>query len=67
MRLVFIYGPPAVGKLTVARELGRLTGLAVFDNHLSIDAVRPVFDFDSPHMPGLVAKIRHLVIGEAAR
>ena len=67
MRLVFIYGPPAVGKLTVARELGRLTGLAVFDNHLSIDCVRPVFDFGSPQLNPLVARIRHLVIGEAAQ
>lgn len=67
MRLIFIYGPPAVGKLTVARELGRLTGLPVFDNHLSIDCVRPVFDYGSPQLNPLVGKIRHLVIGEAAR
>ena len=67
MRLIFIYGPPAVGKLTVARELGRITGLAVFDNHLSVDAVRPVFGFGSPQLMPLVEKIRHLVIGEAAR
>ncbi len=67
MRLIFIYGPPAVGKLTVARELGALTGLPVFDNHLSVDCVRPVFGFDSPTMGPLVEKIRHLVFEEAAR
>jgi tRNA uridine 5-carbamoylmethylation protein Kti12 len=29
MRLVFLYGPPAVGKLTVAKELSTLTGFVV--------------------------------------
>ena len=67
MRLIFIYGPPAVGKLTVARELSALTGLPVFDNHLSVDCVRPVFGFETPTLGPLVEKIRHLVIGEAAR
>lgn len=67
MRLIYIYGPPAVGKLTVARELGLLTGIPVFDNHLSFDCVRPVYGIDSPKLNPLVEKIRHLVISEAAR
>jgi predicted kinase len=67
MKLIYIYGPPAVGKLTVARELGRLTGLAVFDNHLSMDCVLPVFGIETPTASKLVTQIRHLVIEEAAR
>jgi hypothetical protein len=67
VRLVLIYGPPAVGKLTVARELSRLTGLPVFDNHLSFDCVSAVFGFESAVTGPLVERIRHLVIGEAAR
>lgn len=67
MKLIFIYGPPAVGKLTVATELGRITGIGVFDNHRSVDAVLPVFGWGSPHLMPLVGKIRHLVIREAAR
>ena len=67
MRMIFIYGPPAVGKLTVARELGRLTGLAVFDNHLSFDCVRAVFPLGSPMLNPLTEQVRRLVIGEAAR
>ena len=47
MNLVFIYGPPGVGKLTVAKELAGLTGYKLFHNHLSIDWVLPVFDFGS--------------------
>ncbi len=45
MRLVFIYGPPAVGKLTVAREVAALSNLPVFHNHLVVDAVASVFPF----------------------
>ncbi len=44
MDLVYLYGPPAVGKLTIATELARRTGFKVFHNHLSIDCVKPVFD-----------------------
>src|ERR1044071_3119830 len=48
MRLIFIHGPPAVGKLTVARELAELTGLPLFHNHLAVDVLTPVFEFGSP-------------------
>jgi len=36
--LVFIVGPPAVGKMTVGRELSSLTGFPFFHNHLTIEA-----------------------------
>jgi hypothetical protein len=47
MKLVFLYGPAASGKLTIARELSALIGLAVFHNHLVVDAVASVFPFGS--------------------
>lgn len=37
--LFYLVGPPAVGKLTVARELERRTGAIVVDNHLINDPV----------------------------
>jgi hypothetical protein len=46
--LVFIYGPPASGKLTVANELAELTGYKVFHNHLAADIASSVFEFGSP-------------------
>jgi hypothetical protein len=66
-KLIILYGPPAAGKLTVATELGRLTGVGVFDNHLSIDCVRPAFDYGIGPFSKLIEQIRHLVIDAAAR
>jgi len=48
MKLVFIYGSPAAGKLTVAYEVAARTGFKVFHNHLTINCVRPIFDFGTP-------------------
>jgi hypothetical protein len=45
MNLIFLHGPAAVGKLTVARELAHLTGFGLFHNHLTVDALTAVFDF----------------------
>jgi len=67
MNLVFIYGPPGVGKLSVARELARLTGYKLFDNHVSIACVESVFDFGTPPFGKLVTTVRTLVFDEAAR
>ena len=45
MDLVFIYGPPAVGKLTVAKELEKLTGYKIFHNHVTIDFALPIYEY----------------------
>ncbi|MHC4676805.1 MAG: AAA family ATPase [Planctomycetota bacterium] len=45
MNLLFVHGMPGVGKLTVARELSRLTGYKLFHNHLTVDLVESVFEF----------------------
>ncbi|CCW18105.1 hypothetical protein EBBID32_24550 [Sphingobium indicum BiD32] len=47
-RLLFLYGPAAVGKLTIARMVADRTGLALFHNHLIVDAVAAIFPFGSP-------------------
>ena len=44
MKLIVIYGPPAAGKLTVSKELSRITGYKVFHNHLAIDFIDSVLD-----------------------
>lgn len=48
MKLIFIWGGAASGKLTVARELARLTGLPLFHNHLVVDALLERLPFGDP-------------------
>lgn len=67
MKLIFIYGAPAVGKLTVANEIAALMGYKVFHNHLSIDCVQPIFEFGTPSFWKMVERIRLDVVAEAAR
>lgn len=45
MNLIFLFGPPGVGKYTVGKELAKITGYRLFHNHLTVDLVLPVFDF----------------------
>ena len=48
MKLVFIFGDGAVGKMTVGQQLMKLTGLRLFHNHMTIEPVLDVFGrFDS--------------------
>ena len=65
--LVFIYGPPAAGKLTVANVLAERIGYKVFHNHASFDlAASALPAFSSGHVE-LVEKIRLEVMDAAAR
>jgi hypothetical protein len=67
MRLVFLYGPPAVGKLTVGRELAALTGFKLFHNHLGVNAVQAVFPRGTESWNRLVGQLWIAVLVEAAR
>ena len=43
MKLVFILGDAAVGKMTVGQELMKITGLRLFHNHMTIEPVIEIF------------------------
>jgi hypothetical protein len=66
MKLVFIFGPPASGKLTVGRALAGLTGFALFHNHLIVDAVASVFPFGSERFVRLREEFWLRIVREAA-
>ncbi|RYG34583.1 hypothetical protein EON81_15175 [bacterium] len=65
MTLLFLYGPPAAGKLTVAREVAGLTGFSVFHNHLTIELAREVLPEPSTVRSELISTLR-LATFEAA-
>ncbi|MEO5859956.1 MAG: hypothetical protein ABIR33_13515 [Pyrinomonadaceae bacterium] len=67
MKLLIIYGAPAVGKLTIATEVARRTGFKLFHNHVSIDCVKAVFDFGTRPFMTMIEMIRFAMIAEAAR
>jgi hypothetical protein len=48
MDLVFLHGPAAAGKLTVARALAARLNFGLFHNHLIVDALTAVFPFGTP-------------------
>src|SRR6188508_1133674 len=58
MTLVIIFGPPAVGKMTVGLALERLTGFRLFHNHMTVDPVIRLFPFESPAYRRLVQEFR---------
>ncbi len=64
--LVFLCGPPAVGKMAVGLELSTLTGIPLFHNHLSIEAVLPVFGFGTEPFNRLVSEFRDRMFIEVA-
>jgi RNase adaptor protein for sRNA GlmZ degradation len=67
MEIVFIYGPPAVGKLTVARALSKITNFPVLHNHLIVDLLGVVFDWGSKPFRQLNDKIRMDLIEAASK
>ena len=67
MDLIFLHGPAASGKLTVARALEDLVGYPVFHNHLVVDALTTVFPFGSEPFVRLREQFWMQVFIEAAR
>ena len=56
MKLLFLHGPAASGKLTVAKAVCALTGMRLFHNHLVVDTLLAVFQFGSPEFVELREK-----------
>jgi hypothetical protein len=66
MKLIFLHGAPASGKLTIAKALLRSVPGRLFDNHAAIDVARTVFDFGAPGFWELVQTVRVSVLDAAA-
>ncbi|MDA0791513.1 MAG: hypothetical protein O2780_18920 [Proteobacteria bacterium] len=67
MHFIVLFGPPAVGKMSVGDEITNLTGMPLFHNHLSIEPVLRFFPFGSAPFARIVGEFRRLILEEASR
>ncbi len=66
VRLVVIFGPPSVGKMTVGRAVTRQSGFRLFHNHAVLEPLLEVFDYGTPPFVRLLGEFRRRTIAEAA-
>ncbi|MBO0846823.1 MAG: AAA family ATPase [Nocardioides sp.] len=66
MALLLVFGPPAVGKMTVGRALAAAGGYRLFHNHATIEPLIEVFDYGTPPFMRLLDEFRRRVLEEAA-
>jgi ribosome maturation protein Sdo1 len=64
MKLLFIIGNSAVGKMTVGQELMKITDLRLFHNHMSIELVIEVFGRKENKV---ITKLREIIFEEFAK
>lgn len=67
MKHIILYGPPAVGKLSVAKRLSALSGYGLLQNQLTNQVVNQVFPYGHPEMARLVIEFRGQLIEAAAK
>jgi hypothetical protein len=64
--LLFVFGPPAVGKMTVGRAIADASEFRLFHNHHVIEPLLDVFDYETPEFQTLMNEFRQRVLEEAA-
>ena len=64
--LLVIFGPPAVGKMTVGRAVADASDFRLFHNHMTIEPLLEVFDHGTPAFTVLNDEFRIRVLVEAA-
>ena len=64
MKLVFIFGDAAVGKMTVGQELIKITDLRLFYNHMTIE---PVLEIFGERNDPAIDRMRWVVLEEFAK
>ena len=66
MTLLVVFGPPAVGKMTVGRAIADASDFRLFHNHHTIEPLLDVFDYGTPPFNKLLGEFRQRVLEEAA-
>lgn len=67
MNFIIIFGPLAVGKMTVGQELEKITDLKLFHNHMTIEMILPYFAMESASFKKLVDLFRIQMFKEVAK
>lgn len=67
MKLILLYGPPGVGKLTVAQKLNKLTGYTIFHNHMTVDLASQIVKFGTKDFWKLNDRLRTTLIEAASK
>ena len=67
MKLLFILGPRAVGKMSIGQELAKKTSFKLFHNHHSIELALDLFWYGSPEFKAINEGIRQLVFDTCAK
>ncbi len=67
MKFIILFGPLAVGKMTVGQELEKLTDLKLFHNHMTIEMVLPFFEMHTESFKKLVSSYRIQMFEEVAK
>jgi adenylylsulfate kinase-like enzyme len=62
MNLIFLHGPPASGKHTIAQALQESWGVLNFHNHLTLDVAKSLFDFGTPEFWALTHRLRQVAL-----
>ncbi|MBP3708036.1 MAG: AAA family ATPase [Clostridia bacterium] len=66
-KFLTILGPQAVGKMTVGQELSRIIDYKLFYNHMTIEFIRLIFDYDKQVFNKMNAEIRELIFKQFAQ
>lgn len=64
MKLLFMIGDTAVGKMTVGQELAKISGLRLFHNHMMIE---PVLEIFGQWRPDITQRLRQVIFEEFAK
>ena len=64
MKLVFIIGNSAVGKMTVGQELTKITDLKLFHNHMMIE---PVLEIMGELKTDTIKNLRKIIFEDFAK
>ncbi len=64
MKLLFLFGDAAVGKMTVGQELAKITDLRLFHNHMTIEPVIEIFGYFNSEA---IERLRQVIFEEYAK